>query len=256
MRGLIQLPKDLTMIAARYAQLRMEPLQVRAILGSPYLSVEKNGALNLDSILSKAFFDALPWPTAPASVAVTVPLPLALLWVSPEGLPLWNCSQLYPWPEGKLLRGKQYWHKRYPSDRMMEWSKKKNANLSAGRNKEYRVPMPALVPEPQLIHKELETPVLQAHCVGNREEIAKLLDHITHVGKKPTQGQGRVLRWEITPLSESADMTRVRIMNSRPMPARYFLEEFGSAEVGDWVRRTFTPPYWYQPWAELCLEAR
>lgn len=37
------------------------------------------------------------------------------------------------------------------------------------------------------------------HVVGDADAICRLLDHCTHLGKKPAQGYGAVLRWEVAP---------------------------------------------------------
>lgn len=40
------------------------------------------------------------------------------------------------------------------------------------------------------------------YCVGDRRDIEELLSTVTHIGKKTSQGWGRVSRWEIEPIED------------------------------------------------------
>lgn len=207
-----------------YAELPKQPLLVVANLVTPYVGAVGE-RLHLDAILSYAWMESLTHPVWYTDAAV-IPLPLEALSVvkgpKKERLPVWASTYLIP--QGDVLRDRAYWHKRYPVDRA-EFSTKLNAEMGVGRNKEYRVPL-----------QTLHTPQMRAACIGNQSEIERLLSYVIHIGKKRSQGYGRIGSWEVTPLVWTLEEARAAISRERPMPA-----PFGA--VGG-----FTPPYWYAPW--------
>jgi CRISPR type IV-associated protein Csf3 len=93
---------------------------------------------------------------------------------------------------------------------------------------DYQIPLPTL-----------SVDRLQFYCVGNKREIEKLLQRITHVGKKRAYGYGAVKRWQVTPHpidnSEIVNKTLVR-----PIP----VSEYHYQVVGEKAICGFRPPYW------------
>lgn len=251
----LRVPRWIVKEKYAYEKLPKEPLVVRAELGTPYVPAETNGAVHLDSVLSAAALGVLPYPPPPNDGTCPLPLPLELAWVSTRrirfvehrrddnseiaqegGLPLWVCSDLRP--QGDLVRDQEYWHKRYPSDRA-DLSMRLRANQKAGRWKEYRMPLATLW-----------APELRAVCVGHRETVVALLSGISHVGKKPSQGFGRVLRWSVEPLDAPLDDAREAAMMGRAVPVEY-LASLGETSLSGVSRGGWTPPYWYAPWHGL-----
>lgn len=227
----------------RYEKLPKEPLLIRGELFEPVVPAEPRGALHLDSLLGTSVLNA--HPRAPyfgkSGFPVVVPLPLELEWVSEDGKPLWVCSELRG--QGDMMRAPFYWHKRYPEDRA-HLSKKVSAKTRAGRWKEYRIPMSGV-----------DVPEIRAACIGNAEEVARLLSFITHVGKKIGYGFGRV-EWTVDVLDADEEMIREVCMNVRPVPAKYLMEaegELSMSEGSGWSRRSFSPPHWYAPWWDLAV---
>ena len=226
----------------RYEALPKEPLLIRAMLGTPYVPAEPDGSVHLDAILSAMVLDTHPVPHHRDEEACVVPLPIELEWVSPEGLPLWVCSDLRP--QGDVIRDSEYWHKRAPEDRM-DLATKQRMETRRGRWKEYRVPL-----------STIRTPELRAVCIGNPEEVSRLLQECSHVGKKSSQGFGRVLEWSVSLLGEDESVVRGSALKARPVPARYLLEKEGEIRlVGgvSYTRRSWTPPHWHMPWADLAV---
>lgn len=217
-----------THLEARYNDLPMQPLQVTGYLLNGYIPSASNGALHLDGVLSSAVFAAHPCYFRMIAAATVAPLPLKRLWQSDEGIILYASGDFVPETDCK---GQEYWHKRYPTDRN-EWSKKLNANTTAGQYKDYRVPVDVRI-----------TPKITALCIGNQAEIERLLSYITHVGKKSSQGFGRVAKWEVGP----ADVTLDDILVNRPVPVASKLKSTGKIRHATW-----TSPYWYKPWAAEC----
>lgn len=241
-------------VCARYAKMEKEPLVVRADMGTPYIPAVGDGALNLDGLLSAMVIESHPIPLHfPNSNegSCVVPVPLDLAWASPEGLALWTTSLLRPDVEYHVSR--EYWHKRYPEDRTT-LSTKVRANSRAGRNKEYRVPVQTVV-----------TDTLSAECVGNREEIERLLSYCSTIGKKAGSGYGRVLRWTVEPLSAemATDEVRQTCLRARNVPLRYLEAQRGADALKDslvggakfFPSTAWTSPYWHAPWFEACVLA-
>jgi len=217
-----------------YAAMSKTPLIITAELTTPIIHAERDRT-HLDGILSAAALTDHP-VAGKYDDDTVVPLPLDLAWVSPHGLPLWACTPLMP--AGGGMETREYWHKRYPSHRA-EFGDKLNAVTSAGRWKEYRVPVHA-----QSIDR------LHALAIGNADEIERLLAGMTHVGKKASMGYGRVARWSVTPGAH----TLVDVLALRPVPVAYYDDD---ASHGHLVRnRAWTPPYWYAPrWADCWMPA-
>lgn len=230
-------------LSERYSDLMKEPLLVRGMLGTPYIPAEPDGSIHLDGLLAAMVVDTHPVAPFFESEACVVPLPLSLEWVSPEGLPLWVCSDLRP--QGDLIRSQEYWHKRYPEDRHDEVKKGKLPNPRAGRNKEMRVPLATV-----------RTPELRAICIGNAPEVVRLLSELTHVGKKNGSGFGRVLEWKVARLDQDSDVARQAALRARPVPARYLMDVEGEMRLTagmNYMRRGWTVPYWFSPNHDLAV---
>lgn len=238
MRPLSHVPQNFRPHAERLRTTGV-PCVIRATLGTPYVPAEPDGAVHLDSLLAWAFVATRPYPIRfegrPASV-VPIP-PLAVLWVSPEGLPLFAASDLYP--QGATLRGREYWHRRYPVDRA-ELGTRLRASLTAGRWKEYRIPL-----------STIRAPVLQGLALGDPDGLRDLLQSVSHVGKKGAMGFGRVLEWAVEPRADAPEVVVRTILDRRRVPVAYWVEQDASWSVARAARSAWTPPYWYEPWSEL-----
>lgn len=227
----------------RYQALPKEPLLVRAELLTPYVPATPDGSVHLDALLSAMVLETHPKaPLFPEDGSpACVPLPLELAWVSPGGRPLWVSSDLRP--QGDAIRSQEYWHKRTPSDRL-DLATKQRLETRRGRWKEYRMPLPTV-----------RVPELRGVCIGNAPEIARLLSHVSHIGKKASQGFGRV-SFRISRWDESRGEAYRACMHARPVPVSYIMDEEGELHVGEGVRYSrmgWTPPYWYAPWHDLAV---
>ena len=78
------------------------------------------------------------------------------------------------------------------------------------------------------------------YCVGDKAEIEHLLSTVTHIGKKGAQGWGRVIRWEIRPMSDDMSVVRdSQLMRGVPIDdAQVLGVEFERAHYG------IRPSYW------------
>ena len=205
---------------ADYEKLPKEPVLITAEMMTPILHAERQST-HLDGILASAVLTDHPHPSAFGDI-VTIPLPLDLVWVSSSGYPLWASTPLVPVDGGIVSR--EYWHKRYPSHRA-EFGNKQSANTSAGRWREFRVPVAA--------HS---TSKLVAMAIGNMAELQRLLDGVTHIGKKSSIGYGRVVKWEVIPHPHTLE----DVLSNRAVPVESGLTD-GRMER----HRGWTPPYWH-----------
>ena len=229
---------DFVKLHKRYQSMPMTPLSITAEIATGYIPANVDGSCNFDGILAWAVLTMLPGPVLyPNREAVVVPVPLKQLWISSDGKPLWAATPLRP-VSGFAL-GREYWHKRYPVERA-EFSRKINANTSAGR------------------YKEIRTPVITRNCekitciaLGNKPEIERLLTCVSHIGKKGNSGHGRIIRWQVEELGMKPEDAERAILNMRPVPKASPLGKGLSSS-----RTTlcgWTPPYWYAPWYLECV---
>lgn len=229
----------------RYEALPKEPLLVRGRLLTPYVAAEPDGSIHLDSLLGSMVLNSHPKaPLFPKDGSpCVVPLPMDLAWVSLEGLPLWTCSDLRPAKLGDVLRDTEYWHKRWPQDRN-HLSDRTRAETRRGRWKEYRTPLTTI-----------RGAEVRAVCVGSAPEIASLLAHVSHVGKKASQGFGRVL-WSVSRWEVGEQEAGSAALMARPVPARYLMDAEGEIKLTKgtgFSRRSWTPPHWYAAWHDLAV---
>ena len=151
-----------------------------------------------------------------------LPAPLRLLWRSPAGMPLWAANWFEP--VGANRKVSLWWHKRAIKPEHAALRKgvsKASVSEVMGRFKEKRIPMPAQIAS-----------TWTTTCIGNPNEIARLLQSVDAVGKKRN---ARVSRWTIRP-AESFEFTRF-------VPVAYIHETQGgfplNSQIAGW-----TPPYW------------
>lgn len=154
------------------------------------------------------------------SDAYDIPLPLATLWTSEGGLPLWVSSCFLPLEE--MLTGTTYYHRRSERNR--------NSGARSGRFRDRRLPMPTVYSRQW-----------GARCVGDRAAIAELLRGVTSLGKRRT---GIVTHWEIKAGDFSPEEVFISdgaLTHAIPKGAEVALKV--SLE-GDPVLVGWTPPQW------------
>lgn len=218
---------------AAYAELPKTGLLITGHLVTPVI-FGLDHEIHLDGMLGFAALTTHPVESLldPRGANV-VPIPVALAWISPDGLPLWASTPLRP--VAPTIESREYWHKRHPADRA-DFAAKPNANTSAGRYKEYRTPVRAHAAR-----------TVTGACIGNRAEIERLLAVVTHIGKKGTMGYGRVARWDVVEIDTDPET----LLRARPVPVGYYA---GRQPIGILVpRRGWTSPYWFAPWWADCL---
>ena len=170
--------------SARYAELDMEPLEIEVEL---YNALAGYDPLFLDNLLAACVVRAATGGKGVPNTedAYALPTPLQTLWRDAQGMPLWAASQF--WPDGACYDQVAYWHKRAQSG---VWTGNNRGSFTItstkGRYMERRVPMPTRLAERW-----------RAWCIGNAEEISRLLEPLTHIGKRRSIGYGEVRHWTV-----------------------------------------------------------
>lgn len=188
-----------------YRKMTYQPLKISGQMLSPM--VIQSDAIHLDAVLAYAVSQDVDARSI-TSEGTSIPLPLAQLWCSDDGWPVWASTSITPLIDG-ASKAPEYIHKRYPDDRTA-YAAKVNADPKAGRWKEYRIPIATMAMEK-----------IEAHCIGNLDAVKHLLTHITHVGKKAAMGFGRVI-WTIEPWDILRGDAEGIIVKNRPLPAAMF----------------------------------
>lgn len=217
-------------LAAHYDSLPMQALKVTARLGKAY-APGTDGTVHLDALLAYAVMSSLgdAAPVLDKAAPYIFPIPVKILWLSADGLPLLASSELQP--DGDATSGTDYWHKRFPASAVQRHCQQPNTPVTRGVFKEYRIPI-----------KVVSAESVSAFCIGNADEIIRLLGFIPFIGKKRAQGKGLVLGWEVSESSVTAE----DILKLRPVPAAYHGQQGGA--VRGWCQ-----PYWFRPWHLPCV---
>ncbi len=227
---------NLNAVAARYAALPLRPLRVVLTLedGSNLVSYDP---LNLDNLLARVVLEEIGEGRSGYQPAddeyLAIPVPLAVLWREPgSGLPLYAAAPFVA--EGVQADDVVYWHKRpqegaFTRTKSGAWSPKQ----SGLRYSERRIPTPVVVAERWT-----------AACVGNPEEVSRLLGGVTAVGKRRGAGHGVVREWQVEAAPSFALVGEDgRLARNLPEDARLLLGE-GRWPEGEAAPLGWTPPQW------------
>lgn len=178
----------------------LEPLHITAHLRT---GIVCDRWLPLDSVLLyQACRDAL------GSQIVTIPggadvqgvgtLPLGIVHLGRRNW-YYQCSWAQPQPWW-IAEGQDHWNKRFDSkfaDLINFGKRRGKVIIEQGRYKAYHMPV--------FYYAARQ---IEWYCIGDKAEIEYLLSTVTHLGKKPSQGWGRVSRWKIESWSEDWSVWR------------------------------------------------
>lgn len=210
----------------------MKPLKIRALLRCGVVS---DSYLPLDGIL---FYQAHRYLNGPLEAAIPgatgsarlKPHELPLEVVSP-GKEYWyyRCS----WAQWSHdVEGQDYWNKRFDSsfERLLDFGGRRGrVATEKGKYKAYHMP---------IFYRSALW--IEWFCVGDETAIRELLLTVTHIGKKSSQGWGRVSQWEIEAVGCDWSINREgRLMRGIPLTeARALAVEFRPMHSG------IRPSYW------------
>jgi CRISPR type IV-associated protein Csf3 len=105
-------------------------------------------------------------------------------------------------------------------------------DIATGANKNYRIPLET---------GHLEGGALTWWCLGDAEQIRDLLSLVTYIGKKRSNGLGKVQRWTVEPCEPWPGFPVLRDgVPLRTLP----LDWPGVREDAEQAFRVLSPPYW------------
>lgn len=212
----------------------MTPLEVTARLRGPIVMPGLPPALDALAAAAVATERGLQPPTRSEDVE-PLDVPIALS----------NCGRFRRCTVGQFVAEAhelRYKVRQFPMARAQGMAELKRVQVNAGASKSYRVPYSAT---------HLEGDTMRWWCVGEPDELARLLALVTHLGKHRGAGNGRVMRWSIEPCEpwgEGFPIVREGAP-TRTLPADWpGLESWPHVGPGNLM-----PPYWMAETEEECL---
>jgi len=226
----------------KYENLQGEPLRIilRILPGSQMALYD---LLNLDNLLARCVVDEATQGQllSNSQEPYRLPVPLRRLWTSTDGYPLWAVTPF--WPEGLVTDDVIYFHKKQHSGR---YTKTKSGEFAVrqgqGRYMERRIAQPCRV-----------CSEWHAWCIGDGEEIARLLGDKAHVGKRRHAGLGAVQQFQVESANEFLQVRDGHLLRAVPAEALpVVLPNVRMAEapapIGwtppQWKRELFRPGWW------------
>jgi CRISPR type IV-associated protein Csf3 len=181
-------------------QFNMEPLRITAHLRT---GVVADRWLPLDAILLyQANRQALgpEVATLPGGIDTQGASTLPLEIIHP-GRKIWYyaCSWAQPQPWW-VAEGRDHWNKRFDQGfaYMVDFEGRRGkVIIEQGRYKAYHMPVFYRVADR-----------VEWYCVGDKARVGELLSTMTHLGKKRSQGWGRVIQWKVEPWMEDWSVWR------------------------------------------------
>lgn len=215
----------------------METLQITAKLLS---GIAGGQDLAIDSIMAAAWMrrhypDAYwgPRPTT-ADELIEDDLPLARI----EAGNVWYYAASFAaWP-AVTAEELTYWNKRVDQAELPRVDfdgRRGTIDIKSGRYKAFHMPLPIKTANE-----------IRWWVKGDATEIISLLESITNIGKKKSQGWGNVSSWSVEPTSEDFSSYRDG-KPTRPIPIT-------SDAVGGIMFCGYRPPYWHPARQGICLQ--
>lgn len=198
------------------------PFRVRAWLRTPVVS---DAMLPLDGILLYQAMRRKYGPqeaTLPGTVIVqSEPADVPLKVVNPAGAEWFYACSFAQWPRS-TAEGKAYWEKRVNTKRLdiVDLGRASRVVIEKGLYRSYHMPV---------FYRA--APWVEWYGMGDLEAIDRLLRDVWAIGKKASQGWGRIIRWDVVPwMADWSVMAGVKLMRAVP------------AEGG--ILWGIRPPYW------------
>ena len=211
--------------AERYIAIPFEPISITVMLKQAIIFYDP---LYLDNLLARCVLESVQGDAILGNTPEPYwfPLPLKMLWCADNGCPLWAASVFLP--EGKVITDMVYFHKRTERFEFSEKQPKSNV----GRWMSRRIPYQT---------QQAETKRWAAYCIGNAEEIGKLLSNVRFLGKRRNVGFGEVDHFDIQPWDGKPIDTMVqdgKLVHAIPQECSLVATRTAPVLVG------WTPPQW------------
>ncbi len=221
---------------ATWSALRMEPWHLTIRMARPRAGY---GALHMDGILAWCVVQqAIHGATLTDSAEpYDVPIPLAVLWRDPTGLPLWAVTDLAP--DGPNATARSTWTRKQAPARLRQLTAAGEPSVpfaTKGPYKDMQIPLPTDV-----------TAAYTCDLIGDGAMVGELLCMASHIGKKRGQGHGDILDWRLDTIETFVLVDTDGAMRRTIPPAALGRED------GQWL--AWTPPYWHPGCHEACVPA-
>lgn len=206
----------------------LEPLRIRAYLRT---GIVADRWLPLDGILLYQAHRDKDGPqamTTPGDYTIqgVSTLPLGIIHPGRQNW-YYQCS----WAQwSHNVEGRDHWNKRFDTQfaNLVDFSGRRGkVVIEQGRYKAYHMPV--------FYRAALW---VEWYCMGDRSEIEHLLSTVTHMGKKASQGWGRVSQWAIEPWPEDWSVWRSDGKLMRGIPVE------DTRDMVDFMVYGIRPSYW------------
>lgn len=213
----------------------LEPLRIRATLRTPVIA---DRWLPLDGLLLYQTHRDQCGPqvqTLPGEYSSQMKIATLPLGISNPGRRIWyyQCS----WAQwSNEVEGREHWNKRFDSKLadLVDFGKRRGkVIIEQGRYKAYHMP---------IFYRAALW--IEWYCMGDKAGIEYHLSTMTHIGKKTSQGWGRVIRWEVEPWPEDWSVWRDGQL-MRGVPVEEFAKHGWVFPVGTNITNYgVRPSYW------------
>lgn len=224
----------------RYAALPMAGVHVRIAMKG-YAQTANFAPINFDNLLAwcvqhEATLGA--GLSSAVSRPYELPAPIRILWRDHNGYPLYASSALLHSPDA--AKDTAYLHKRMQTGKFSKAPKgapggKLRLESNKGRDMERRVALPTATYS-----------YCEAFCMGNAEEIKRLLRYVTNLGKRRHSGHGQISGFVVAEMpgltARDCFVRDGRLTRAFPLAAINLLE--GAQPEGSIGNVAFSPPYW------------
>lgn len=215
----------------------MKPLEVVAILQGDI--VLPNGHLALDGLLAASVAREQGIPPAHYKDEI-VPIDVPLEKHASGAYHLASVGHC------EVEESERRWiNRRYPVEQAQTLGEQRfrSYKVDSGACRSYRMPVPAFYARDD---------AMTWWAIGDRDEVERLLQNITYVGKKRSTGHGRVREWRVRELDEHEVWEGFPVMREG-MPLRALpLDTPGLSDVAPVALGVLSYPYWAR-WLEQPL---
>lgn len=207
-----------------------EPLKITAY---PRCGIESDVYLPIDGILfgeAMANYYGPQLLSTPGEMANAPPVDLPIEKRTANGHWFYAAS-FAQW--GPHTDGATFWTKRFDrkTDNLIDFGKNRGKVITEqGRHKAYMMPV---------FYRHALS--VSWYVFGERGAITDLLATVTHIGKKPAQGEGRINQWTVEPAAHDYS-----VYGANGQPMRSIPSKMG-------VLYGVRPSYWYHKNQTLCL---
>lgn len=136
----------------------------------------------------------------------------------------------------QITTANRYYHRRFNAQEAEDYMHDKKTKIETTKG-EYK--------NARLIANQRITDCVEWYCIGNKDDIENLLQHITHIGARTSAGFGQVQEWQVT---EGGRSDKARLY--RPLPLAFAEDKGITGLQMSWAIR---PPLQLPEHQRLCV---